>query len=258
MIEVKPEPNSCRLHLTNVPHIGGILLWLPEGVMSNTGSSSIYPTGPAWKQDGNRWSHSVTEKDLFGPGNAPHVDETTIECCGIRFPEDSPVCWESVLEVDEASAEFSIHLTNTGNKTIHKASAAVCVRFLKADWWSDDTTFVLSEGRVRPLAELGRDAGQPNGFQAYLVKGQTYDHVFYHEFWGINRHTVDRPAFVSENRQAGVSIQVSAERAYFIHSNKGNPCTDLMLAFGDLEPGKSAVAKGRIRVREGLGLEFDC
>jgi len=101
---------------------------------------------------------------------------------------------------------------------------------------------------VRSLAELGRNAGPNNGFEAYLLAGQSFDHVFYREFWGFNRHTLDVPVMVSEHGEAGLCVAISGPRAYFLHSNRGNPCTDIMLAFGDLEPGATAASAGRVEI----------
>jgi hypothetical protein len=157
------------------------------------------------------------------------------------------------VEAEGSSASFSIRLTNAGAKAIHKAGAAVCVSFMGAPWWSDEKVFVLSDGRVRALSELGMDAGLPNSFQAYLVKGQSYDHLFFHRFWGFNWHRLDAPIMVSEHTEAGVCVGVQASRAYFLHCNRGNPCTDLMMAFGDLAPGQTREAGGSLWIRKGSG-----
>ena len=61
---------------------------------------------------------------------------------------------------------------------------------------------------------------------------------------------------VSHNRLAGLCAGVEAERAYFVHSNGANPCTDMMLAFGDLAPGQTAEAQGQVWVRHGLPDKF--
>ena len=75
--------------------------------------------------------------------------------------------------------------------------------------------------------------------------------MFYHHHWGFNGHTVDRGLIVCEHVQAGVCVGIEASAAYFVHSNLRNPCSDVMLAFGDLPPGATADAEGAVWIRAG-------
>jgi hypothetical protein len=251
MLELIPHTNSTSITVHGRPEVGDILLWVPEDISSNTGCSAVYPKGGPWRKTGTGWTQEVTEDGIYGGGNCPRIDENTFECAGIRFPVDSPVRWTTTVTAGEDRVDFRIRLTNTGEKTIEKAGAAVCVKFLNPTWWSDNAVFVISGGKLRSLAELGRDAGLPNGFQAYLLEGEAIDHAFYREFWGFNEHRVDAPVMVSQHPDAVFSFAVLADRAYFVHSNPGNPCTDIMLAFGDIPAGETAESFGRIEFHPG-------
>lgn len=253
---IVPRAGSTQLELTDVPGVGRLLLWLPEVITSNTGASAVYPVGGAWAREGESLVQEIGPDACFGPGNCPRVDERTLECVGIRFPVDQPVSWRTSLRVREDGVEFQLRVTNLGRQRIERAGAAVCVSFLGAQWWHDEHVFVRSGGALCTLADLGRDAGLCNGFQMYLLHGETLDHVFYREFWGLNAHRLDVPVMVSECADTGTCVVVYGERAYALHSNTGNPCTDLLLAFGDVAPGASAEAAGGIRVVKGAAEEL--
>ena len=254
-LKLRPVENTTEIIISGPEEIGEMKLWVPEGVLSDTGGCSVYPVPKTWIQKQGEFSHTVEEAGLFGPGNVNRVDDQTIECAGIQFPIDSPVKWKTTVKATGGEVEFTIHLTNAGDRTIKKAMAAICLKFLNADWWVDENVYVVSEGKVRNLAELGRDAGLPNGFQAYLLKDVSFDHIFYREFWGFNRHRLDKPVMVSEHPDAGLCVVISAEKGYFLHSNKGNPCSDVALAFGDLSPGETNESTGRISIRKIAGIQ---
>ncbi len=249
LFDIRPHKNTCEVILAGPVGVGEMRLWVPEGIATNTGFSSIYPVGQAWVRQGSVWTHEVTEAGLFGPGNFARVAPDTLECAGIRTPVDSPVRWTTTLRPTSDGVAFTIRLTHCGTQPLHKAGAAICLKFLKAPWWSDAGTLVCCDGREQSLADLGREAGLPNGFEAYLLAGESYDNVFYQQFWGFNRHRLDRPMMVSRNTAAGCCIVIEAPHAYFLHSNPRNPCTDVMLAFGDMQPGATVERGGCVKVR---------
>ncbi|NLE59719.1 MAG: hypothetical protein GX616_15270 [Planctomycetes bacterium] len=249
--DIRPHMNTCEVMLVGPARIGDMRLWVPEGIATDTGFSSIYPVGSAWTRVDGCWVHRVTQAGLFGPGNFTRVATDTLECAGIRVPVDEPVEWTTTLRPTTDGVAFSIRLTNRGTRSIRKAGAAICLKFFKAPWWSDANTFVRSDGHVQSLAALGRDSGMPNGFEAYLMTGESYDNVFYRQFWGFNRHRLDLPLMVSHNTTAGRCIALEAPNAYFLHSNPQNPCTDVMLAFGDVAPETTVERNGEVRIIAG-------
>lgn len=249
--DIRPHKNTCEVILAGPATTDEMRLWVPEGISTDTGFSSIYPVGSPWDLSDGRWRHRVTEDGLFGPGNFARVAPDTVECAGIRVPVDQPVKWTTSLRPTADGLTFTIRLTNCGTQPLHKAGAAICLKFLKAPWWSDTNTFVRSDGRMRSLADLGRDAGLPNGFEAYLMEGESYDNVFYQQFWGFNRHRLDRPIMVSHNTATDRCVVISSPHAYFLHSNPQNPCTDIMLAFGDIAPRMTVERSGRVRIMSG-------
>lgn len=249
MLPVTPADRAA-VNITGPAGIGEISLWVPEAIGTRLGGAAVYPLGGPWVQEDGRLVQHVTQEDSIGPGNCPKIDAETFECCGIRYPHNGHVEWQTTVIPADSSVEFSIRLKNVGDTVIEKASAAVCVRFSDGQWWRDESVFVRAGGAVRSLAELGRDAGLPNGFQAYPLTGQLVEHPFYIQFWGVNRNHLDWPVMVSENPEAGLCVAVEAPRAYFLHSNPGNPCTDLSVAFGDVAPGGEAEAGGRVSIHQ--------
>jgi len=255
-MELKPIPDSSQVVIdTGVARLGNLLLWVPEGACTDRGLAGAYPVG-TWAEREGVLHESISGPAVFGPGNVNKVDENTLECCNIQFPAEGPVSWKSRVRVDGDTVHFDIRLTNAGQSRLAKAGTPICMRFLDGSWWSDEGTFVASGGRPASLAELGRDGGQKNDFQAYLLVGQSFGNVFYREYWGFSRHRLDGGPMVSECREAGMCVGIESESAYFLHSNRGNPCTDVMLAFGDLEPGSTASATGRVWVKAGSAADF--
>ena len=255
-MKLEAVENTSKIRIdTGIAAVGHLLLWVPEAIASNTGMSAIYPIG-TWDCYGPQLRQHVAVDNTLGPGNCPKVDEDTFECCGIRIPADCPVEWTATVAARECVVDFRIKLTNLGDKTLRKAGAAICLRFLDAPWWSDEDTHVLSSGKLVPLSSLGRHAGRPNTFQAFSLSDQSYDNVFYREFWGFNRHRLDRPLMISENRDEDVCSAIQADRAYFLHSNHGNPCTDVMLYFGDMEPKATSEAGGKVWVKKGQAADM--
>jgi len=247
-LRLLPGGRTTEVVIAVPPPIGDMRLWIPEAIMSNTGGCAVYPVGSEWTRDGNKLIQHVGRAGNFSGGNLHQIDNKTLECAGVRFPKDNPVAWRTTLVAGGDSVEFAIRLTNLGSRTLEKAGAAVCLKFFNAPWWSDEHTFVRSAGELRSLAQLGREAGPPNGFEAYLLDGRTFDNVFYRDFWGFNRNRLDVPIMVSECSRAGQTVVIRSDRAYFLHSNAGNPCTDIMLAFGDVAPGMTADAAGRVEI----------
>ena len=234
---------------TGIPAVGRLLLCVPEAITSNTGLSSIYPIG-TWEWNDKRLRQRVSGESTIGPGNFTKVAEGVFECAGIRMPADCPVEWTATIIGHECAVDFCIRLSNLGEQTLHKAGGAICLRFLDAPWWSDDNTYVLTSGRMGSLARLKRNAGQSNAFQAYLDWRPNIQPCVLSGILGF-QHRLDRPFMISENREEGVCIGIQADRAYFLHSNRGNPCTDLMLSFGDVGPKASSRAEGRVWIKRG-------
>ena len=238
---------------TGNPSVGTLRLWVPEAIASNTGFSAVYPVG-TWDAHDCECEQTVSAESLIGPGSFKRVDEKTLESLGRRIPADNPVEWTTHVSAKENTIDFTIALRNLGETPIHKAGAAICLRFLAAAWWSIENTFAISQGKLKPLSALDTDDPESREYQAYLVNGQSYDNTIYVNGWRFSPHTVDKPFLLSRDPNSGASVTIHAEKAYFVHRNEGNdgPCTDIMLAFGDIEPGKVAQASGCVEVDDGL------
>jgi hypothetical protein len=227
--------------------IGTCKLWLPEGIMTVYGSACVYPHGMDWHRDGNRLSQEAREEQLFGPGNCNEVEPGTLECCGIRFPKAPPLPWTATYEFLESKVEFSLTTRNPHRDMLSKVVGLLCFKFMDAPWWSDDDCFLLTRNGIRTISDLGRTAGLPNRFQAWLLEGETTEHPFTTQFWGVNPTRVCAPLWVVRCREAGCCVVVRCDSALYAHSNAGNPCNDLALKFGDLKPGAHATCRGQIR-----------
>ena len=233
--ELNPKTNSCEVIVSGTPEIGEFRIWLPEGISSNTGTCCVYPTGGPWVHDGNTVTQDV-QKDGLGM---------------VSDPPECSVVWQSTVTARESSIDFGIKLTNTGETVIEKAGAAICIKFNQARWWSSARTFVLNEGKVRALSDFEWPEDKYPFLQAFLLAGASYDNASYHENWGFSSHRLDEPIMVSEHSEANICVAVTADRAYFLHSNQGNPCTDVMLAFGDIAPRETVESCGQILILKG-------
>ncbi len=251
-MQLKPTNDTTRIQIhTGDPYIGPLRLWVPEAIASNSGVSAVYPVG-IWVGSDCELEQRVSGTGIVGPGNFSRVDEKTFESCGTLIPADNPVEWTTRVSANESTVDFTITLRNLGDCPIHKAGAAVCLRFLDAGWWSAETTFVSSHGKLVSLAELDEDAERPKQSQAYLLDGESYDNVLYTELWGFSRRRLDKPFMVSQNTDRRVCVGIHSEKAYFLHSNRKGPCTDIMLAFGDVAPRAASQAHGTVWMRSGL------
>lgn len=230
--------------------VGTCRLWLPEAVSTDHGLASAYPHGMDWQRDGDSLSQEATIEQAFGPGNIYEVEPGVLECCGIRMRKEKALPWRASYHFDDYRVDFSLSIFNPHQETLPKVAAEVCFKFMDGNWWRDDICYLLTTDGVRTIAQLGRAGGQPNTFQAWLLKGETYDNPFTREFWGFGDARVAAPLWVSRCEEAGCSVVVGCEAAYFIHSNAGNPCTDLALKFGDLAAGGFAKCAGYVELTE--------
>ena len=247
MFNLNPVSNQSAVEFTHDHFQVGICrLWLPEAVSTDRGLAGVYPRGMAWQRSGDELVQEASAEQAFGPGNVNEIEPGVLECCGIRMRKEEPLPWRSSYRFGDNRVDFSLTVHNPHNEALSKVAAAVCFKFMQASWWSDSVCFLLTTEGVRTIAQLGRTGGQPNTFQAWLLEGETYDNPFTREFWGFGDARVAAPIWVSRCEEAGCSIVLRCEAAYYIHSNAGNPCTDLALKFGDLAAGASATCSGYV------------
>jgi hypothetical protein len=238
--------------------VGRCQLWVPEGVTTDRGKACAYPHGMAWQHDGITLSQEATVNEAFGPGNFVEVEPGVFECCGIRTRKEKPIPWRSSYRFGGDRVDFHLTVHNPHDETLAKLAGAVCFRFLEGDWWDDGTCFALTTNGIQSIAELGRTGGSPNTFQAWLLEGETYGNNFYREFWGFGEARVAAPVWASRCERAGCSVVIGCDAAYFIHSNAGNPCTDVAVRFGDLAPGATASREGYVEfTRKGVDEVFE-
>lgn len=251
MFKVEEIPGNPIIHFThNQFNIGKCQLWIPEGFATMRGFSSIYPHHIDWQQEDSTFTqHAGVESAFTSGSNFVEVEPGVLDCAGVRSIKEKPVAWSTRLTFGEDRVDFSITVRNPNDVCLEKVAAALCFKFLEGDWWSDDTAFILTPDGIKSIADLGREGGMPNGFQAWLVDDESYDNPFYVDFWGFNAVRAVKPVWVSRCERAQCSI-VAACDAYFIHSNPGNPCTDIAMKFGDLEPEQERTCSGYIELTD--------
>ena len=247
MFSFNPVSNQSAVEFTHDRfQVGSCRLWLPEAVSTDRGLAGVYPDGMAWQKNGDELVQEASTEQVFGPGNVNEIKPGILECCGIRMRKERPLPWRATYHFGDDRMDFSLSVCNPHNETLPKVAAEVCFKFMQASWWSDSVCFLLTTDGVRTIEQLGRAGGQPNTFQAWLLDDETYDNPFTREFWGYGVARVADPIWVSRCEKAGCSVVLGCETAYYIHSNAGNPCTDLALKFGDLAVGMSATCSGYI------------
>ncbi len=251
MRSVRPADSSPIIELEfNDASCGRTVVWLPEGIATARGFASIYPHSIQWERDGDRIRHSGSVEQAYGEGNFPEVEPGVLECAGVIMVKEPPVEWEVDCRAGEDRLDFTLTVRNPNDVTLSKVAGAVCVKFPGAGWWNDETAYLLTTDGIRSISQIGRAAGMDNGFQAWLMQGEDYPNPFYREFWGFSDTRIARPMWVSVNEQAGCSVVVACDAAYFLHSNPGNPCTDLALKLGHLAPGAEASCSGHVEVTD--------
>jgi len=266
MFRFNPVSNKSSVDLTHDRfQVGTCKLWLPEAIITDRGLAGAYPHGMPWQRDGNELVQEGSIEQAFGPGNINEIEPGVLECCGIRMRKENPLPWRASYRFGDNRVDFSLSVYNPHNEVLPKVGAAVCFKFMDDGWWNDSTCFLLTtsgfarnsadktkteagetNNSMRSIAQLGRTGGLPNTFQAWLLAGENYDNPFTREFWGYGTARVAAPVWVSRCKKAGCSVVLKCEAAYYIHSNAGNPCTDLALKFGDLSAGASATCSGYI------------
>jgi hypothetical protein len=247
MIAFKPIAGTSIIGLSHPRFdVGACQLWLPEAVSTQRGYALVYPRGMEWRRDGATLTQQGAADHAFGPGNFPEVAPGVLECAGIRSVKERPLDWQARCRFGDDRLDYSLTVSNPHEMTLAKVAAEVCFKFLDGSWWSDDQCHFLTVEGPRTIAQLGRSAGQHSSFQAWLMAGESYDHPFVREFWGYGAARAASPVWVSRCQRANCSVVVGCEAAYFIHSNAGNPCTDLALKSGDLPPGGTATCSGYV------------
>jgi hypothetical protein len=221
-----------------------VRLWLPEAVTTERGFTGFYPQPQEWTRKGNTLSQYVDIENAFGEGNVSEISPGVWECEGILMAKERALPWIANYQFREHQVHFTLTLKNPYDDPVVKAGAAICLKYLDQSWWDDRCCFTVTTEGIRSIADLGRSAGRSNTFQAWLLDGETYNHPFYVQCWGFGTARIKLPVWISYNEYAGYSVVIGCESAYFIHSNSWNPCTDVTLKFGNLEPGESVSRSG--------------
>ncbi|MCD6417041.1 MAG: hypothetical protein J7M08_10175 [Planctomycetes bacterium] len=258
MIHYDVIPKTSQVRFTfEGSQVGECKLWLPEGVGTPRGSAGVYPYGMRWREDGSRLSQEASVDNVFGPGNVEEVEPGVLECLGIRYAKEAPLPWTSSITFHETRVDFSLSVHNPHDSALPDVCALLCFKFMDAPWWSPGACFFTTGTGVRSIAQTEWIEGKFPSFQKWhLGRNTPYDSPVKNGIWTSNPVRVTSPTWVVQHAQSGVSVVFSCESAYYIHCNRDNPCNDIAMKYGDIQPGQTVERRGHIELAKGAAEEL--
>ncbi len=250
MITWNVVPDTAEVYLDFVGSpFGRCKLWMPEGIATPRGLAGVYPRGMRWRQTGRRLRQDARSGHVFGPGNVTETEPGVLECAGIRYAKELPLPWRSSFRFAGTRVDFSLSVHNPHGTAIPDVAALICFKFMEAAWWSPASCSMATDEGIKTIAQMHWIDGRHPSFQKWHIgPGSPYDNPVLNGIWTPNPVRAISPLWVVRHDQGGYSLVISGESAYYIHCNRGNPCNDLALKFGDMAPGQRRVRSGRIEV----------
>ena len=217
---------------------------LPEQIYMN-GKKLHYQVGMEWKLEGERWSYAGSPvKDLNGLWKNNPNEGWYLEPAG----EQKPVLGQQAASIyaDSMGAHYSVGVTNGSDETWRDVYTWICLDhfhtpvtgyrpYLKVgSSWTEyqmipkvgPSTFLPIEGREEEYSRVrpGSMTSPPVSFPGVVC-------------WNITNKGPLLTAHLSNDSLA-------------VLANQNAPCTDLLLWFGDLEPGQQVTRGGHILIAE--------
>lgn len=253
MIQYEVIPGTSEVYIVfGGSGIGRCKFWLPEGVGTPRGLAGVYPSGMKWLEHDSGLRQGAAGDQLFGPGNVKEVEPGVIECCGVRSVKESPLPWNSSFIFGDTRVDFSLSVHNPHDHTLSDVCAVLCLKFMDAPWWDLKSCFFKTEQGIMSIAQTKWIDGRFPSFQKWHVGPEApYDNPVQNGIWTSNQVRATLPMWVVQHSENGSSILFACESSYYIHSNKSNPCNDIALRFGDVQPGQTVERHGYIELAEG-------
>ena len=233
-----------RIGWENRPAKASWIVRLPEQIYIN-GKKLHYQVGMEWKLEGTRWSYVGSPvKDLNGLWKSDPKEGFYLDPAA----EQKPVLGRQAASIyaDSMGAHYSVGVTNRSDETWTDVYTWICLDhfhtpvtgyrpYLKAgSSWTEyqmipnvgPGTFLPIEGREEEYARVrpGSMTGPSVSFPGVVC-------------WNITNKGHFLTAHLSNDGLA-------------VLANQNAPCTDLLVWFGDLEPGQQVTRGGHIFIAE--------
>lgn len=253
MIRYRAVPETSEVLLTFEGAVFGTCkLWMPEGIATPRGLAGVYPRGMCWREHGKTLLQDAFPEHLFGPGNVSEVEPGVLECCGVRYAKEPAIPWKSSLRISESRVDFSLSLHNPHKTAVREVSAPLCLKFMEAGWWSPRVSFFATAEGIRSIGQVPWIEGSRPQFQKWNIGSHTpFDNPVKNGIWTSNPMLATSPTWVVQPENMGPALVFRCDSAYYIHCNRNNPCNDLAMLFGDLEPGRTKECTGSLELTEG-------
>lgn len=253
MIQYKVIPGTSQVFIAfEGSAVGKCKFWLPEGLATPRGFAGVYPHGMRWEESVSGLRQEATVDHVFGPGNVKEVEPDVLECCGVRSVKEAPLPWTSSLAFHDMRVDFSLSVRNPHDHALPDVCALLCLKFMDASWWNLESCFFKTEAGVKSIAQTKWIDGKLPSFQKWHVVPNTpYDNAVKNVIWTSNPARVTSPMWVVQHGESGSLVVFACESAYYIHCNRNNPCNDIALAFGDIQPRQTIERHGYIEIAEG-------
>ena len=216
----------------------------PEGIgsMSSASRTYRYVVGQAWQvsQQGD-WSYKVRGLQHYAGSKTPVFFNGELNC-------------RTEMNPDGLTAHFSLY--NGDFSTQKSVFLWVCALYRWAPRF-EKKTLVSVDGHMLDYEKVCGPTKGPSGMRTLTKKG--LDEITRLEKEGHRVHCPFRRDFTAEGVRAirtkadGKEIWsvLRSDDAVLLGGNETNPCTDMALGLGDLEPGERRTAKVSLQLVEG-------
>ncbi len=253
MMHYEFVPGTSQVLLTfGDSKIGPCRLWLPEGILTPKGFSGVYPHGMLWREaDGGLWQSAAVENAFDLEKNIKEVEPGVLECHDIHYAKEAALEWETSLTFSDQRVDFSLSVHNSHGFSLPDVCAVLCLKFMDAPWWRSDQCFMKTADGIKSIPEAGWVEGKFPNFQKWNVGADSpYDNPAMNGIWTSNPLHAASPAWVVRNEEENSAIVFRCAEAYYIHCNRNNPCNDIALKFGNVEPGQTVKRCGYIELTQ--------
>lgn len=225
---------------------------IPEGLSCDEGmfKSHAHPIvdwhGP--DANGTIWHEWQTNDEDFEIINSYERAEEF----GIIFIQG--IHYRVFISPAEHGLDLRFTATNLSDQTLHNVDNFPCLAAKSENFWDNDLerTFIVTEGGMTPLRETDRGTGDPRRTH-FHIPGQRPRRFFGEPFWGQPSKTKALNGAILRTRIDGkFTIGTAWENVTEIfHNEDPHHCIHSVATLGDINPGETKTACGKIVVVEG-------